>query len=103
MRFPAPLPGLQSLSCTTLVAGLSLLTTGALFAESADQNDVAALRAQMQQMQKQYEQRIESMEAKMKSLESKADQGSILNTRVLTDSNGTEWAGKEGKGGPLLD
>src|SRR2546421_12450187 len=102
MRFPAPLPGLQSLSYTTLAAGLLLLTAGALFAESADQNDVAALRSQMQQMQKQYEQRIESMEAKMKTLESKADQGSILNTRVLTDSNGTEWAGKE-KGGPLLD
>src|SRR5205823_2476634 len=95
-------PGLQSLSLTTLAAGLSLLAPGALFAESADQGDVAALKAQMQQMQKQYEQRIESMESKMKSLESRADQGSILSTRVLTDSNGTEWAGKE-KGGPVLD
>ena len=104
MRFPESIPGLPYLNLTTLAAGLSLLAPGALFAEIADPNDVAALKAQMQQMQKQYEQRIESMESKMKSLESKADQGSILNTRVLTDANGTSWAGKEeGKGGPLLD
>jgi maltoporin len=84
-----------------LAASLSLLTPGALFAQSADQSDIAALKAQMQQMQKQYEQRIDAMEAQMKSLESKADQGSILNTRVLTDSNGTEMGGKEGKGAVL--
>jgi len=86
-----------------LAASLTLLTPGALLAQSADQTDINTLKTQMQQMQRQYEQRIESMESKMKTLESKADQGSILNTRVLTDANGTEWAGKEGKGGPLLD
>ena len=52
----------------TLVAGLALLTTDALFAQSADQTDVNALKSQMNQMQKQYEKRIEAMEAKMKAL-----------------------------------
>lgn len=94
MRFPESIPGLQRLTLPTLAASLSLLTPGALFAQSADQTQIDALKAQMQQMQKQYEQRIDAMESQMKTLESKADQGSILNTRVLTDSNGTEWGGK---------
>jgi len=76
----------------TLAASLTLLTTGALFAQSADQSDVSALKTQMEKMQRQYEQRISAMEAQMKSLESKADSGTILNTRILTDS--------DGKGGP---
>ena len=84
----------------TLVAGLALLTTDALFAQSADQSSVDALKTQMNQMQKQYEQRIEAMEAKMKALESNANSGSILNTHVLTDANGTE----PGKApAPMLD
>ncbi|MBV9997851.1 MAG: carbohydrate porin [Verrucomicrobia bacterium] len=103
MRFPESIPGLQRLTLPTLAASLSLLTPGALFAQSADQSQLDALKSQMQQMQRQYEQRIDAMESQMKTLESKADQGSILNTRVLTDSNGTEWGGKEGKGGPVLD
>jgi maltoporin len=85
----------------TLVAGLMLLTTDALFAQSAGQTDVDALKAQMNQMQKQYEQRIEAMEAKMKALESNVGSGSILNTRVLTDANGVEVAGKAPA--PILD
>ncbi|MBV8141410.1 MAG: carbohydrate porin [Verrucomicrobia bacterium] len=85
----------------TLVAGLMLLTTDALFAQSDGQSDVDALKAQMNQMQRQYEQRIEAMEAKMKALESNANSGSILNTRVLTDADGKEMAGKAP--GPLLD
>jgi maltoporin len=101
MRFPESIPGLQRLTLPTLAASLSLLTPGALLAQSADQSDIAALKAQMQQMQRQYEQRIDAMESQMKTLESKADQGSILNTRVLTDSNGTEWGGKGG--GAVLD
>jgi len=77
----------------TLVAGLALLTTDALFAQSADQNDVNALKSQMNQMQKQYEQRIEAMEAKMKALESgTGNSGTILNTRVLTDADGKATA-----------
>src|SRR6266481_8657703 len=82
----------------TLVAGLALLTTDALFAQSADQSGVDSLKSQMNQMQRQYEQRIEAMEAKMKTLESNANNGSILNARVLTDA--------EGKGvapAPMLD
>src|ERR1700738_4953970 len=85
----------------TLVAGLSLLTTDALFAQSAGQSDVDALKAQMNQMQRQYEQRIEAMEGKMKALESNANSGSILNTRILTDADGKEMAGKAPA--PMLD
>ena len=33
--------------------------------------------------------------AEMKSLESKADTGSILNTRILTDADGKEIEGKQ--------
>jgi maltoporin len=85
----------------TLVAGLTLLTTDALFAQSAGQSDVDALKTQMNQMQRQYEQRIEAMEAKMKALESNANSGSILNTRVLTDADGKEGPGKAPA--PMLD
>src|ERR1700722_2982580 len=84
----------------TLVAGIALLTTDALFAQSAGQSDVDALKAQMNQMQRQYEQRIEAMEGKMKALESNANSGSILNTRVLTDADGKEMPGKAA---PMLD
>jgi maltoporin len=100
MDSPVQLPGIRGLKFT-LVAGLMLLTTDALFAQSAGQSDVDALKAQMNQMQRQYEQRIEAMEAKMKALESNVGNGSILNTRVLTDANGTEAAGKAPA--PMLD
>ena len=46
----------------------------------------------MQKMQKEYEDRISAMEGEMKALESKADSGSILNTRILTDADGKEVA-----------
>jgi len=91
MNHPVDFPGLRGLKFT-LAASLTLLTTGALYAQSADQSDVSALKTQMEKMQRQYEQRITTMEAQMKALESKADSGSILNTRILTDS--------DGKGGP---
>jgi LamB porin len=87
MDSPVLLPGIRGLKIT-LVAGLTLLTTDALFAQSADQSGVDSLKSQMNQMQKQYEQRIEAMEAKMKALESNANSGSILNARVLTDADG---------------
>jgi maltoporin len=54
-------------------------------------NEVSALKAQIQSLQKQqqqYQDRITSMESQMQALESKADSGSILNTRILTDANG---------------
>src|ERR1700741_3434454 len=99
VSFPR-LPGLRP----WLAASLTLLASGGLFAQSADQNtgqnqnDVSALKTQMQKMQKEYEDRISSMEAEMKSLESRTDSGSILNTRVLTDADG-----KEVSGGATLD
>jgi maltoporin len=98
MDSPLQLPGIRGLKFT-LVAGLTLLTTDALFAQSAGQNDVDALKTQMNQMQRQYEQRIEAMEAKMKALESNANGGSILNTRVLTDADGKGPA----PAAPMLD
>jgi len=100
MDSPVQLPGIRGLKFT-LVAGLALLATDALFAQSADQNDVSSLKTQMNQMQRQYEQRIEAMEAKMKALESNTSSGSILNTRVLGDANGTEAPGKAPA--PMLD
>ena len=100
MDSPFQWPGIRGLKYT-LVAGLSLLTTDALFAQSTDQSDVDALKTQMNQMQRQYEQRIEAMEAKMKALESNANSGSILNTRVLTDADGKEMPGKAPA--PMLD
>jgi maltoporin len=87
MDAPVDFPGIRGFK-TTLVAGLALLTTDALFAQSTDQSGVDSLKSQMNQMQRQYEQRIEAMEAKMKALESNANSGSILNTRVLTDADG---------------
>ena len=93
MDSPVSLPGIRGLKIT-LVAGLALLTTDALFAQSTDQSGVDSLKTQMNQMQRQYEQRIEAMEAKMKALESNANSGSILNARVLTDADGKEVAGK---------
>src|SRR5213593_3446194 len=98
MESPVGLPRCSGLKFT-LVAGLALLTTDALFAQSGGQSDVDALKAQMNQMQKQYEQRIEAMEAKMKALESSASSGSILNTHVLTDAGGKEMAPPA----PMLD
>jgi maltoporin len=73
-------------------------------------NEISALKTQMQRMQKEYEDRIQkmqrddedrisAMEAEMKSLESKSDSGSILNTRVLSDADGKEVEGKS----PTLD
>jgi maltoporin len=100
MDSPVRPPRMRGLK-VTLVAGLALLTTDALFAQSAGQSDVDSLKTQMNQMQRQYEQRIEAMEAKMKALESNANSGSILNTRVLTDANGTEMPGKAPA--PMLD
>jgi maltoporin len=80
---------------------LAFLCTGSLVlaqdnnSNSSSDNDVSALKAQIQSLQKQqqqYQDRITSMEAEMQSLESKAESGSILNTRVLTDANGVSEA-----------
>src|SRR5260221_6049662 len=87
-----------------------LCTGSACLAQDNNRNDVSALKAQMQKMQsenqtqmqrmqKEDEDRITQMESEMKSLESKADTGSILNTRILTDADGKEIEGKA----PVLD
>ena len=83
---------------------LAFLCTGSLALaqdNSSSNSDVSALKAQIQSLQKQqqdYQDRITSMEAQMKSLESKAESGSILNTRILTDADG-----KEISAAPTLD
>jgi len=81
---------------------LAFLCTGSLaLAQDNSSNDVSALKAQIQSLQKQqqdYQDRITSMEAQMKSLESKAESGSILNTRILSDADG-----KEVSAAPTLD
>jgi maltoporin len=121
------LPELRGLKCA-LVAGLTLLVTDRLFAQSAGQSDVDGLKARMDQMQKLYEERIDKMDqerkqdkeridkmdqerkqdkeqisnmkSELEALQSKAASGnSILNTRVLTE---TEGQGKGGEG-PKLD
>src|ERR1700716_1810441 len=84
----------------SLAATLALFaTSAALYAQNSDSSDVATLKAQMERMQKEYENRISAMESKMQSLESKAESGSILNTHVLSDSDGKQYEGK----GPALD
>ncbi len=73
--------------------GLAQDSAQAQNSNSSQDNEVSALKAQIQSLQKQqqqYQDRITSMESEMQSLESKAGSGSILNTRVLTDANGTE-------------
>jgi|GEM_PF-4698066 len=87
------LRGMRSLKFT-LLAGLTLLSTSALFAQSAGQSDLDALKMRMDQMQKQYQERIDKidqernqdkeqiskMQSEIKALESKAASGnSILN------------------------
>jgi len=90
-------------SCLPVAAAL-LLTGSFSLAQDNSQaqngasqdNEVSALKAQIQGMQKQqqqYQDRITAMEAQMQSLESKAESGSILNTRVLTDANGVATEG----------
>ena len=87
--------------CLCAKLALAFLCTGSLAlaqennSNSSSGNDVSALKAQIQSLQKQqqqYQDRITSMEAEMQSLESKAQSGSILNTRVLTDANGVAEA-----------
>src|SRR5580704_14597998 len=65
---------------------------------NSNSNDVSALKAQIQNLQKQqqqYQDRITTMESQMKALESKADSGTILNTRILSDADGKEIEGKQ--------
>jgi maltoporin len=85
---------------------VALLCTGSLALaqdnSSGNSDQISALKAQIQSLQKQqlqyqkdqqqYQDRISEMEGEMKAMESKADSGSILNTRILTDADGKEVA-----------
>ena len=99
MCFPVGCPLRLGLKASLAATLAFFATSPALHAQNSDSSDVAALKAQMEKMQKQYEDRISAMESKMQSLESRADSGSILNTRVLSDDNGKQYEGK----GPVLD
>jgi hypothetical protein len=72
------LPGIRGLKFA-LPAGLTLLTAETLFAQSAGQSDLDALKARMDQMQKQYEQRIDKMDQ-----ERKQDHQKNCSTPILT-------------------
>jgi maltoporin len=110
MCFPVSSPLRLGLKAS-LAATLALFSTStALHAQNSDPSDVAALKAQVEKMQKdseartermqrQYEDRISALEGEVQSLRSKADSGSILNTHVLTDADGKQYEGK----GPALD
>jgi maltoporin len=86
---------------------VALLCTGSLAlaqdnSSNSNGDEISALKAQIQNLQKQqlqyqkdqqqYQDRITEMEGEMKAMESKADSGSILNTRILTDADGKEVA-----------
>src|SRR3981081_4045109 len=107
MSYPAN-PRLRLGLTAAFVAGLAVSPPG--YAQNSDSDDIAALKAQMEKMQKeseartekmqrQYEDRISTLEGEIQSLRSKADSGSILNTHVLTDADGKQYEGK----GPALD
>ena len=56
----------------SLAATLTLFAnSAAVHAQNSDSSDVGALKAQMERMQKEYENRISAMESKMQSLESR--------------------------------
>jgi maltoporin len=112
MHSPVQLRAMRALK-VVLVAGFILLPAEMLFAQSAGQTDLDALKARMDQMQKQYEQRIDKMdqerkqdkaeisrlESEVQGLETKAASGgSILNTHLLSDAEGKGTAAN----GPVL-
>ncbi len=96
MKLPPPTGYL----CAKLAVAFLFLGRIALAQDDrSNGNDVSALKAQIQGLEKQqqeYQDRITAMESEMmKSLESKANSGSILNTSVLTDAGGEESSGAD--------
>ncbi len=82
-----------------LVAGATCLGVSALSAQTSDA-DIAQLKAQMAQMQHDYETRLAAMEGQMKSMEAQvALSGSIAQSRTLTGPDGKEISLK---GGPVV-
>jgi maltoporin len=80
--------------CATTAAAFFFVNGSVVLAQDDNRNEVSALKAQIQQMQKEYEDRITSLEATVKSLQSTNQSGSILNTHVLTDADGKQIEGK---------
>src|SRR5260221_2859634 len=80
--------------CATTAAAFFFVNASFVLAQDDNRNEVSALKTQMQQMQKEYENRITSLEATVKSLQSTNQSGSILNTHVLTDADGKQIEGK---------
>src|SRR5258708_40089156 len=99
MCFPVGCPLRLGLKASLAAILAFFATAPALHAQNSDSSDVAALKAQMETMQKQYEDRISPMASTLQALESKTEAGPILNTHVPTDANGKQYAGK----GPALD
>src|SRR5260221_13102122 len=95
MKFMLP----SSKFCATTAVAFFFVNGSVVLAQDDNRNDVSALKTQMQQMQKEYEDRITSLEATVKSLQSPNQSGSILNPHVLTDADGKEVEGKA----PALD
>src|ERR1700730_3245061 len=85
--------------CAITAAAFFFVNGSVVLAQGDNRNEISALKTQMQQMQKEYEDRITSLEATVKSLQSTNQSGSILNTHVLTDADGKEVEGKA----PALD
>jgi maltoporin len=82
----------KNLAWGLIPSAIWLLTGATGFAQSTSQSEMDALKAHINQLenaQKQYQDRISNMESQIKSLESQAHSGTILNTKVLTDENGT--------------
>jgi maltoporin len=71
-----------------LVAGATCLSLGTLSAQTSDA-EIAQLKAQMQQMQQDYEKRLATMESQVKSMESQvALTASIAKSRQITGPDG---------------
>ena len=71
-----------------LVAGATSLSLGSLCGQSSDA-EINQLRAQMQQMQQDYEKRLASMESQVKSMQSQvALTASVAQSRTITGPDG---------------
>ena len=81
-----------------LVAGATCLSLGHLSAQSTEA-EINQLKAQMQQMQQDYEKRLAAMEGQVKSMQSQvALTASVAQSRTITGPDGKEIAME----GPVL-
>ena len=80
--------------CAIIAAAFFFVNGSVVLAQDDNRDEISALKTQMQQMQKEYEDRITTLEGTVKSLQSTNQSGSILNTHVLTDADGKQIEGK---------